>query len=513
MNAAEPLPQGLELEALLRVEGLHKRFGEVVANEDISFDVRVGEIHCLLGENGAGKSTLTECIFGLYQPDAGRISLRDKALGTGNPQDAIAAGVGMVHQHFVLAEPMTALENIIIGAPGEPLLMDLRQAEEKVRALCARYELELPLHRPIWDLSVGEQQWVEILKSLYLEARLLILDEPTAVLTPQESERLFAILRRMTAAGLAVLLITHKLDEVMQSDRVSVLRKGRLVGTVVTAEATRQSLAHMMVGREVVLATARASQARGPVLLEVSQLQVRHAWGGHAVDGVDFTLHGGEILGLAGVAGNGQNELFEAIVGARKVAAGRVRLGETDITGRPVAEISALGLGHIPDDRYGKGLIGEFSIAENLLLGRQRSPDFARNGFLKRPRITEFAAGCMRQFGILAPGSHTAARRLSGGNAQKIILAREFSQSTCVLLANQPTRGLDVGVIEYVHQQLLEKRAQGYGILLASEELDDLLMLCDRIAVMFKGRLMAVLDAASATRDELGLLMAGQRLA
>ena len=513
MNAPEPLPQGLEPEALLRVKGLHKRFGEVVANDDISFEVRAGEIHCLLGENGAGKSTLTECIFGLYQPDAGRISLRDKALGTGNPQDAIAAGVGMVHQHFVLAEPMTALENIIIGAPGEPLLMDLRRAEEKVRALCARYELDLPLHRPIWDLSVGEQQWVEILKSLYLEARLLILDEPTAVLTPQESERLFAILRRMTAAGLAVLLITHKLDEVMQSDRVSVLRKGRLVGTVVTAEATRQSLAQMMVGREVVVATARVPQARGSVLLEVSQLRVRHGWGGHAVDGVDFALHGGEILGLAGVAGNGQNELFEAIVGARKIAEGRVRLGEMDITGRAVAEISALGLGHIPDDRYGKGLIGEFSIAENLLLGRQRSPDFSRHGFLKRPRIAEFAAACMRQFGILAPGSHTAARRLSGGNAQKIILAREFSQSTCVLLANQPTRGLDVGVIEYVHQQLLEKRAQGYGILLASEELDDLLMLCDRIAVMFKGRLMAVLDAASATRHDLGLLMAGQRLA
>lgn len=496
---------------LLRVEHLSKRFGAVLANDDISFEVASGEIHCLLGENGAGKSTLTECIFGLYQADTGRIACAGRELQQGSPEAAIAAGVGMVHQHFVLAQALTVLENIIVGAPGTAWWLQRKSAAGKVEALCGRFGLKLDLAARVCDLSVGEQQWVEILKALYLDARVLMLDEPTAVLTPQESTRLFTILRRLTASGLSVLLITHKLDEVMQCDRVTVLRKGRRVDTVVTASTTREALTRMMVGRDVLLGTRRQPQARGVPQLTVEGLETSGNRGGKALDAVSFTLHAGEILGLAGVAGNGQNELFETLIGVRRASAGRIMLGTENLTTLPAAARIARGIGHIPDDRYGKGLIGEFSIAENLALGQQHTSRFSRWGLLNRPQLTAFARDCMTRFAIKAPSSETPARELSGGNAQKIILAREFAQASRVLLANQPTRGLDVGVIEYVHEQLLAKRRDGFGILLASEELDDLLALCDRIAVMFKGRILAVLETDATSREEIGALMAGSR--
>ena len=509
--SAAPLSAPLDAPPLLRVERLSKHFGAVVANDDISFEVAGGEIHCLLGENGAGKSTLTECIFGLYRPDAGRIFCAGRELQQAGPQTAIAAGIGMVHQHFVLAQALTVLENIVVGTPGAAWWLNRKTSARKLEALCERFGLTLNLDARVWDLSVGEQQWVEILKALYLDARLLMLDEPTAVLTPQESANLFSILRRLTAGGLSVLLITHKLDEVMQCDRVTVLRKGRRVDTVTTASTTREALTRMMVGRDVLLATTRPPQRRGAPQLTVDRLEVANSWGGKALDEVSFTLHAGEILGLAGVAGNGQNELFETLVGVRRARAGRVLLGEDDITPLSAAARIARGIGHIPDDRYGKGLIGEFSIAENLALGQQHSARFGRWGLLSRPKLAAFARECMARFAIKAPSTATRARELSGGNAQKIILAREFAQASRVLLANQPTRGLDVGVIEYVHAQLLAKRGEGFGILLASEELEDLLSLCDRIAVIFKGRILAVLETDTTTREALGALMAGQR--
>lgn len=496
----------------LRVEGLTKRFGNVTAVDTASFEIRRGEVHCILGENGAGKSTLSECLYGFYRPDSGRLFVDGTAVSFNSPRDAISHGIGMVHQHFVLVTPLSVVENVVLGTRKSGWSANLAEARQRLSEICDRYSIQTDFDAKIWQLSVGEQQWVEILKALYIGAELLILDEPTAVLTPQESERLFRIIRRMTDNGLSVILISHKLNEVMQSDRVTVLRKGKVVGTVNTTETTKTDLITMMVGRAVSLKADRAELAPGKPVLEVTDLCVRNDRGLLAVNGLTFEIRANEILGIAGVAGNGQKELFEALVGARKVERGTVRLKGEEITNFSPKSLIDIGIGYIPDDRYRAGLVGEFDIEENLVLGLQDRQEFSQNKLLDFKRIGEFARDAIDRFGIVTPSSKARTNTLSGGNAQKIILAREFWSSRCCLLANQPTRGLDVGVIEYVHKMLLEKRADGFAVLLASEELEDILALSDRIAVIVKGEFMGIHAAGSVSLSDLGLLMAGQKI-
>ena len=488
-----------------------KRFGDLVAINSVSFDVRRGEVHCILGENGAGKSTLSECLYGFYRPEAGRVYLDGRHVSFSSPRDAISAGIGMVHQHFVLVTPLSVIENVVLGTHKSGWSVGLAEASARLTDICDRYEIDVDFDTKIWQLAVGEQQWVEILKALYLDAELLILDEPTAALTPHESERLFRIIRRMTDDGLSIILISHRLNEVMQSDRVTVLRKGRVVSTVDTADTTKEELTTMMVGRNVMLQVERQDLAAGQAILEVEDLHVRNDRGLAALNGMSLTVHAHEILGIAGVAGNGQNELFEALVGAREVDAGSIQLNGENITNQsPRASIDR-GIGYIPDDRYRVGLVSDFTVEENLILGIQNNPAFSTGALLDFPKIAGFADEAIDQFGIVTPSSKTKTSTLSGGNAQKIILARELWSSSGCMLANQPTRGLDVGVIEYVHQILLTKRKEGFAILLATEELDDILALSDRIAVMFKGQIMGVFDAGTITIENLGLLMTGQR--
>lgn len=498
------------MEELLRVEELSKQFPQVLANDNISFKVKKGEIHCLLGENGAGKTTLAECLYGFYKPDTGRIYFNGEPVKLSSPSDAIQLGIGMVHQHFVLVPPLTVIENVIVGAEASGMLLDLRQAEKKLLALYENYGVEIDLKTKVWQLSVGEQQWVEILKALYVGSKLLILDEPTAVLTPQEAEKLFTTLKQMTKEGLSIIFITHKLNEVMQvSDRVTVLRKGKQIATVNTAKMTKVQLAKMMIGREVIFRVDKKEIPLGEAVLELRNLRTLGDRGQEALQGVSLTLHKHETLGLAGVAGNGQKELFEALVGVRQVTGGKVLLAGEDITNRSPQYIMSRGVVHIPEDRMADGLIPEFSIAENLILGRQRDPVYRRGIFLNRDHIKRHAQDCISDFEIVTISSNQTTKFLSGGNLQKLILARELWEIPKCILAHQPTRGLDVGAIEYIHRRLLEKREEGVGILMASEDLDELFNLSDRIAVLYKGQIMGVFDAKKADIEEVGLLMAG----
>jgi ABC-type uncharacterized transport system ATPase subunit len=503
------LSHAMGTDILLRVESLNKRFPQVWANRDVSLDIRRGEVHCLLGENGAGKTTLSECLYGTYRPDSGAIYLKGEPIELSSPRDAIRHGIGMVHQHFVLAAPMTAVENIIVGTPSH-FVLDLRQAEHRLADLCRNYGIELDLHSTISQLSVGEQEWVEILKALYVGVELLILDEPTAALTPPEAERLFAILGKMKQDGLAVIFITHKLDEVMRvSDRVTVLRKGQLVGTVDTASISKAELAKMMVGREVLFRLDKEALQAGPPVLEVQDLEAQGDRGQIALHGVSLTIRQGEVLGLAGVSGNGQRELFEVLVGMRSASAGRVLIEGADLTNRPPQAIMRSGVASVPSDRIAEGLIPEFRVDENLVLGLHHSPRFSRGIFLDQARIAAFAREAIQEFDIATPSAAQETRVLSGGNLQKVILARELSQNPKCLIANQPTRGLDVGATEYVRHRLLEQRKRGAAVLLISEDLDEIFNVADRIAVMFKGRIVGVMDAREATLEQVGLLMAG----
>lgn len=498
------------VQPFLKVENVTKRFHQVVAADSVSFDVLPGEIHCLLGENGAGKSTIAECIYGFYHPEEGVIDVEGRPARLSSPADAIAHKIGMVHQHFVLVESMSVLENIVIGTPQATTILDLKGAEKKVRAICDRYAVEIDLHAKIWELPVGTQQWVEILKALFLDARLLIMDEPTAVLTPQESERLFEIFGEMTRDGMSIILISHKMKEVMQSDRVTVLRRGKVVGTVATAETTTRELTRMMVGRDVALRVEREAHAPGAPMLELKGVTANNDFGTQKLAGIDLTVHRGEIVGIAGVAGNGQRALFETIIGVRKATAGQILLDGAEITNRSPYSIQHKGVGYIPDDRFAEGLVGDFDILSNIVLGHHKTPPFARAGFLNFGRIAAFARRAIKDYEIKAPSERTICRTLSGGNAQKVIVAREFAQASRLLLANQPSRGLDVGVIEYMHARLLEKRREEFGILMASEELDELFSLCDRILVLFKGRILGEFTPETADVETIGLLMAGQ---
>ena len=496
----------------LEVRRLTKTFGAVIANSDVSFKAARGEILCLLGENGAGKSTLSSCLSGFYRPNEGQIFCDGVPISLNSPHDAITRGIGMVHQHFVLVPSMSVIENIVLGTHDHGWALRLEETAEKIRHLCARYNISLDLSAKIWQLSVGEQQWVEIVKVLFLGAELLILDEPTASLTPQESKKLFAILRKMTADDLSIILISHKLDEVLQSDQIVVLRKGKIVGDVRTADVTKSDLTSMMVGRPVMLKTSPENISPGAPVLKVSNLTVLSDKGRRAVNDMSFTVHEHEILGIAGVSGNGQTELFEALIGVRRSQAGYISLSGIDLTHQSPCDAIANGIGYIPDDRFRAGLIGAFSVEDNTILGFQKHKNFTDGPILNRRRIRAFAKDAIERFDIVTPSPQARTDTLSGGNAQKIILAREFWSATQCILANQPTRGLDVGIIEYVHQMLLEKRREGFAIVLASEELEDILALSDRIVVIFEGQIMGVFRAGETDIDQLGLLMAGQVL-
>lgn len=501
------------MSTILKAVNLTKRFPGVIANEGVNFDLVAGETHCLFGENGAGKSTLSSCLFGFYQAEGGHIEVGGKIADFKSPRDAINAGIGMVHQHFVLVGEFTVLENIVVGTHEAGWRLQLPKARARVMDLCREYEINLDLDTFVRDLAVGQQQWVEILKALYLDAKVLILDEPTAVLTPEESRKLFRIIDHMCELGLSILLISHKIAEVMRADRVTVLRKGKVVGTVRPADITPKELTRMMVGRDVDLRVVRDRSANRdqmsvPVLM-VSNLVYRDSRGKLALDHITLTINKGEILGLAGVSGNGQKELFEVLSGIIVPQSGDVSLGGERIEGLPSRHYMDRGVGLVPDDRFREGLIPQFNIRENMILGWQRHDDYTRGPFLDHKRIGTVADGLIDEFQIATPSGLTPVHHLSGGNAQKVILAREFVHSSKLLLANQPTRGLDLGVIEYVYKQIIAKRDEGYAILLASEELEDLLNLSDRIAVISTGRITGVVDPETTSIEEIGLLMAG----
>ncbi|MBD9641879.1 ABC transporter ATP-binding protein [Ensifer sp. ENS07] len=495
----------------LHVMGLTKRFANTKANDNVSFDLRTGEVHCLFGENGAGKSTLSSCIFGLYQADEGEIFVQGKRAHIASPVDAIANGIGMVHQHFVLVPEFTVLENIVVGTDRGGWRLDIQKARGKIDGICKAYGIDINLDAYVWELPVGRQQWVEILKALYLDARILILDEPTAVLTPAESAVLFRIIKEMCDRGLSIILISHKLVEVMQSDRVTVLRKGKVVATVDTKSTSAQELSKLMVGRDVCFNVEKSALQKGSTILDVRGLSALGRWREFLLKDVTFSVARHEILGIAGVAGNGQKELFEILSGAREASSGTITFKDENVTAMSPRQLMDRGIGHIPDDRFREGLVPEFSVAENLILGWQRDPRYRRRAAIDRQAVRRLATEMIAKYQIATPNETVPVGRLSGGNAQKVILAREFLNASGLILANQPTRGLDVGVIEYVQKLLLQKREEGFAIVLASEELSDLFNLADRIIVMFKGELVGVADPKCTSVSEVGRMMAGQR--
>ncbi|XXT18182.1 ABC transporter ATP-binding protein [Sorangium sp. So ce429] len=502
--------------AVLEARGITKRFSGVAANDGVDIDLREGEIHALLGENGAGKSTLMNVLYGLVRPDEGELRRRGKPVALRSPSDAIALGIGMVHQHFMLIPVFTVAENIVLGA--EPVrrgaggLIDRRRASAEVRELSARYGLDVDPDARVEDLPVGVQQRVEIIKALYRKAEILILDEPTAVLTPQEAEELFRVLRALTAQGVSVLFITHKLKEVLAvADRVTVMRAGKVVGAAIPAETDERGLAAMMVGREVVLQVSKAPASPGAVVLEVERLGVagRRGSGGDVVREVSFEVRAGEILGIAGVQGNGQTELVEAITGIAPARDGRVLLRGRDVTGALPRTLIERGVSHVPEDRQRHGLVLSYSVADNLVLCTYHRPPFAERGVLRDEARDENARRLVKTFDIRAPGPSAPVSALSGGNQQKVILARELSRPVELLVASQPTRGVDVGSIEHIHREIVAARDAGAAVLLVSAELDEVLALSDRIAVMYRGALVATRDAGAVSRTELGMLMAG----
>jgi ABC-type uncharacterized transport system ATPase subunit len=499
----------------VRMVGITKRFPGVVANDRVSFEAAVGEVHALLGENGAGKTTLSNILTGLYRPDAGSIELYGEPVRFHSPRDALDAGICMVHQHFRLVEPFTVAENVVLGdhrGEGRSFFVHPPAIQRRVAELSRRYGLAVHPRARIWQLSVGEQQRVEILKALYRDARILIMDEPTAVLTPQEAEALFATLRAMAEGGKTVVFISHKLHEVKAvADRVTVLRGGRTVATVDAAEATPRSLASLMVGREV--AIGRIAEREGVpsehVVLSAQGLRAPGDRGGEALKDVTLTVRAGEILAVAGVAGNGQRELAEAIAGMRSPTAGTVSVnGKPLRRGDPRDAISA-GIAYVPEDRLGTGLAPSLSIARNAALKTYREPPVSRGPFLVLRRMVELAHSLIRSYGVKAPGPGTPVRDLSGGNLQKLVLGREFRGEPRVVIAAQPTRGLDVGAIETVHAYLREAAGKGVAVLVISEDLDEILALADRIVVMYEGAIVGEADASTASVEEIGYLMAG----
>ncbi len=502
-------------EKIVEMRGIVKSFPGVIANAGVDFDLFKGEIHALLGENGAGKTTLMNVLYGLYQADAGEIRVRDQLVSYKSPEDAIAGGLGMVHQHFMLVRPFTVAENIVLGQPSPraPLLENRQAVYARIHELSNRYGLAVQPDVPVWTLSVGEQQRVEILKALYRGAEMLILDEPTAVLTPQEVDELLKILRRLAAEGKSIVFISHKLDEVLAiSDRITVLRDGKVVDTVLAASVDKPSLARRMVGRDVLLRVQKSAAKPGDVRLKLEQAQAKNERNLPALCGIDLEVRGGEILGIAGVDGNGQMELEEVIAGLRKLTGGTVWIDGKDMSHCPPHQRGLCGLAHIPSDRYTMGLLDDFSVMENMVLERFDQPPFTRRGWLDWTAIRAEAEQLTANFGVRTPSIETKAGKLSGGNAQKMILARELARQPRVLLAAQPTRGLDVSAIEYVHKKIVEQRDAGVAVLLISTELEEIFSLSDRIAVIYEGCIVGVVPVDQVDLTQIGLMMAGTRL-
>ena len=499
---------------LLELKGITKRFPGIVANDQIDFDLRRGEVHALLGENGAGKSTLMNTLYGLYHPDEGQIRLNGKPVRIGSPSDAIGLGIGMVHQHFMLIPVMTVAENIVLAVePTKGPFLDLAAAEARVGELSSRFRLAVRPDARIESISVGMQQRVEILKALYRGADILILDEPTAVLTPQEAKELFAILRSLQAEGKSIVFISHKLNEVLDiADRITVLRLGKKIDTVPREDATTEGLARLMVGRDVVLRVEKTEAQPGEPLLVVEDLTVVDDRGLEAVRSASFHVKAGEIVGLAGVDGNGQTELIDALTGLRKPVSGRITVGGRDLTTASARDCLETGIGHIPEDRQARGLVLDFTLAENLALHDFREEPDSKWGWLYPKRLIQRAARLLKEFDVRGGTPQTLAAALSGGNQQKVVVAREVSRDPRVLVAAQPTRGLDVGAIEFVHRRLVKERDEGRAILLVSFELDEILSLSDRVLVIYEGRIVGEYGP-SVSEEELGIAMTGGRRA
>jgi len=493
-----------------------KRFARVIANDAVTFKVQRGTIHALVGENGAGKSTLMKILYGLYQPDDGEIRINEKPVVIDEPRKAILHGVGMVHQHFMLIPPFTVAENVVLGQEPHGAKsttfgkLDIKRAEETVDQLSEKFGLTIDPRAKVETLSVGLQQRIEILKILYRGAEILILDEPSAVLTPQETDELFRIIRNLQQQGKTIILITHKLNEVMAaSDRVSVMRYGKMVGEVETSKTTKEEIARMMVGREVFLQVQKAPCQRKNPILEVENLSALNDKGLPALKNVSFTVFAGEILGIAGVEGNGQTELVEVLTGLRRATGGHIKVAGKEITNLSPKEIFESKVSHIPEDRLKRGLVVDYSTADNLILGRHYEPRFANSFSIHRVAIDTNADALIQKFDIRPAGRNQLVRALSGGNQQKVIIARELSRDAEVLIASQPTRGVDIGAIEFIHQQIIAERDTGKAVLLVSADLSEVMSLSDRIAVMYEGKIIDIVDAETSNERELGLMMTG----
>ena len=498
---------------VVEMKNITKVFPGVVANDNVNFALEQGEIHVLLGENGAGKTTLMNQLYGLYEPTSGEIYINGKLTNIKDPNVAIGMGIGMVHQHFMLVEPFTVAENIILGS--EPSLngglkLDMEKAVKDVEEISTKYGLKVDPNVKIHDISVGMQQRVEILKALYRGADILILDEPTAVLTPQEIDELGKILRNLTEQGKSIILITHKLKEVMaMSDRVTVIRRGKKIETLKNENTNTDELAEIMVGRKVNLVVDKDEKVAGDVVMSVKDLKANDNRGIPALKGVSFDVKAGEIFAIAGVDGNGQSELVEVITGLRKATGGSVSLLNKDITNKPTETVIEAGVSHIPEDRHKRGLVLQHTLAENSILGSHKKEPFSKSGVLDYPKIHEFCLELIEEFDVRTPNETVAAKSLSGGNQQKLIVARELSREPELLIASQPTRGVDVGAIEFIHKRLVAERDKDKAVLLVSLELDEVMALADRIAVVYDGKIVGIVNGKDATEKELGIMMAG----
>lgn len=500
------------MEYIIEMLNIRKEFTGIIANDNITLQVKPGEIHALLGENGAGKSTLMSVLFGLYQPDAGTIKVGGKEVKITNPNIANALGIGMVHQHFKLVHNFTVTENIILGKESvNGFKIDISSAAKRIEELSKRYKLNVDPNAKIEDITVGMQQRVEILKMLYRDAEILIFDEPTAVLTPQEIHELINVMKNMAKEGKTIIVITHKLKEIKAvADRCTVIRKGKSIATVDVKDTSEEKMAELMVGRRVSFKVDKMPANAGKVVFKIENLNVTSHRGVKAVKDINLSVKAGEILGIAGVEGNGQTELIEAITGLRKADSGKILLNDEDITSMSVRQRTQSGLGHIPEDRHKYGLVLDFSLADNLILQAYYKEPFSKKGILNREQIYSYAKGLIEQFDVRsAEGAITKTRSMSGGNQQKAIIAREVDKSPTVLIVAQPTRGLDVGAIEYIHRRLIEERDKGRTILLFSLELDEILNVSDRIAVMYEGEIVGIVNAEDTNENELGLMMAG----